>query len=338
MIKPILKLRPVLGATALACGVCMTLASGAATAQTITLATILNQNDVSVQAMEEWNRLLSEKTDGEMSITILSGGTLGGTRELIQQLSSGEIDLNLSSPVVLQFAAPEYQCLEAEYIYESEDQGFAVWRGPIGQEASDAMKKTYGIEIAGVGRRGSRNVTANVPVKEPGDMAGLKMRVTNDLRSKVFASYGAQPAPMALSEVYGALRQGVFDAQENPLSTIFSNRFHEVQDYISLTEHVWTYNIVYANSAFYDGLDDDKKAAFDETLAEALDWLYDAVAKENEDIRAQIEAAGTTEFIEPDKAAFRAAARPILEEYAQANCREGLLAEVDATPPAAGTN
>lgn len=307
---------------------------GPAAAQTVTVATILAQNDVSVEAMEEWDRLLQERTDGEMSLNILAGGTLGGTRELIQQLSSGEVDVNLSSPVVLQFAAPEYQCLEAEYIYDSEDQGFAVWRGEIGQEASDAMRESYGIEIAGIGRRGSRNVTANVPVREPSDMSGLKMRVTNDLRAKVFSAYGAQPAPLALSELYGALRQGVFDSEENPLSTIYSNRFHEVQDYISLTEHVWTYNIVYVNSAFYQGLEDAQREAFDSSLNEAMDWLYDAVEAENQEIRAAIEEAGTTEFIEPDVAAFREQARPILEDYAAANCREGLLTDVDAVEPA----
>lgn len=313
-----------------AASVAAILASGAVEAQTFTMATILNQNDVSVQAMEEWNRLLQERSDGEMQLNILAGGTLGGTRELIQQLSSGEVDINLSSPVVLQFAAPEYQCLEAEYIYESEDHGFAVWRGEIGDEASAAMKEAYGIEIADVGRRGSRNVTANVPVEQPSDMEGLKMRVTNDLRAEVFSTYGAQPAPLALSELYGALRQGVFDAQENPLSTIYSNRFHEVQDYISLTEHVWTYNIVFVNSAFYEGLDEEKRQIFDETLSEAMDWLYDAVAEENAEIRTAIEESGETTFVEPDVAAFREAARPVLKKYAAANCREGLLEDVEA--------
>lgn len=317
----------------LGAGAVLFLACSSAHARTITLASILHQNDVSVQAMEEWKRRLEARTNGKLTINILPGGTLGGTRELIQQLSSGEIDVNLSSPVDLQFAAPEYQCLEAEYIYESEDHGFAVWRGKIGQEVSNAMKERYGIEIAAVGRRGARHVTANVPVKTPSDMTGLKMRVTNDLRAKVFSSFGAQPAPLPLSELYGALRQGVFDAQENPLSTIYSNRFHEVQKYISLTQHVWTYNIVYVNSSFYNGLDEEERSAFDETLSEAMNWLYEAVEKENARIRAHIEEAGTTEFIEPDIAAFRSKARPVLEEFAAANCREGLLNEVDAVNP-----
>ena len=305
------------------------LVPGGADARTITVATILNANDVSTKALEHWNDLLKERTDGRLELNVLSGGTLGGTRELIQQLSSGEIDVNLSSPVVLQFAAPQYQCLEAEYVYRDEDQGFAVWRGKIGQEASDAMKQSYGIEIAAVGRRGSRNVTSNKPIREPSDLKGVKIRVTNDLRAQVFEKYGALPTPLPLSEVYGALRQGVVDAEENPLSTIHSLRFQEVQDYINMTKHVWTYNIVYVNSDFYQGLGQDKKA-FDETLDEAMEWLYNAVAEENDRIVKAIKESGNTEFIEPDVEAFRKEARPVLEAYAKNNCKPGLLDAVDA--------
>ena len=314
-------------------GIALTASAGTLQARTITLATILNANDVSTKAMEQWNEQLTEQTDGRLSLNILSGGTLGGTRELIQQLSSGEIDINLSSPVVLQFAAPQYQCLEAEYVYRDEDHGFAVWNSDIGDEASQAMRDSYGIEIAGVGRRGSRNVTANKPIRKPEDLANLKMRVTNDLRAQVFSEYGALPAPLPLSELYGALRQGVFDAQENPLSTIYSLRFHEVQDYINLTNHVWTYNIVYVNSAFYDSLGEDKQV-FDETLQAAMDWLYDAVEQENATIREAIESGGDAEFIEPDIEAFRTRARPILEAYAADNCKPGLLEQVDAVTAA----
>ncbi|MER0240285.1 TRAP transporter substrate-binding protein [Fulvimarina sp. MAC8] len=305
------------------------LANMAAEARTITVATILNANDVSTQAMDEWNRLLEERTEGRLSLNILPGGTLGGTRELVQQLSSGEIDVNVSSPVVLQFAAPQYQCLEGEYVFENEQHGLDVWRGKVGEEASQALQENYAIEIAAVGRRGSRNVTANKPVRDPSDMAGLKMRVTNDLRTEVFSKFGAQPAPLPLSELYGALRQGVFDAQENPLSTIFSLRFHEVQDYISLTEHIWTYTIVYVNSDFHESLGDDREV-FDQTLNEAMDWLSTKVDEETERVTKAIKDSGDAEIIEPDVAAFREQARPVVEAYAEANCKPGLLAEVDA--------
>lgn len=315
--------------TTLMAGAAVLLGVGVSEAKTVTVATILNANDVSTQAMEKWGELLSARTDGRLELNVMPGGTLGGTRELVQQLSSGEIDVNLSSPVVLQYAAPQYQCLEAEYVYRDEDHGFAVWRGSVGQEASQAMKESYNIEIAGVGRRGSRNVTAKKRVEVPSDLAGLKFRVTNDLRAQVFAEYGAQPAPLPLSELYGALRQGVFDAQENPLSTIYSSRFHEVQDYISLTNHVWTYNLTFVNSDFYASLGEDREA-FDATLQEAMDWLYDAVEEENTSIRKAIEESGEAEFIEPDVAAFREAELPILKNYAEQNCKPGLLDNVEA--------
>lgn len=299
--------------------------AGTAQAETFTVATILNANDVAVQAMKRWDDLLQEETDGRLKLNILAGGTLGGTRELVQQLSSGEIDVNLSSPVVLQEAAPAYQCLEAEYVFRDEDHGFAVWHGDIGQAASDAMHEDYGIQIAAVGRRGSRNVTSNVPVNAPDDLEGVKIRVTNSLRNEVFEAFGAQPAPMALSEVYGALRQGVFEAQENPLSTIHSLRFHEVQDYISMTQHIWTYTITYVNSDMYEGLSEEDRAVFDSTLADSMEWLNDAVAKEEKRIRDDIESSGKAQIVEPDTAPFAEIAGPIVAEFAAKNCAPGLL-------------
>lgn len=304
----------------------------AAQARPITVATVYGARDISAQAMDRWAEALTKATDGRWTISLVPGGTLGGDRELLQQLSTGEIDINLTSPVVMQYVAPQYQCLEGEYIYESEDQGFAVWRGAIGQAASAAMRDQHGIEIIGVGRRGARIVTANRAVEKPEDLNGLKFRVTNNLRSEVFSAYGAQPAPLPLSELYGALRQGVFDAQENPLSTIYSLRFHEVQSHISETNHIWTYNLVLANSGLMDELGDDQ-TAFESTMNEALAWLYDAVEDDDERVRKEILESGQAVFDKPDVAAFRAASRPIVEKYFEANCKPGLLSEIDAVKP-----
>lgn len=102
-----------------------------------------------------------------------------------------------------------------------------------------------------------------------------------------------------------------------------------MQDYISLTNHVWTYNLTFVNSDFYAGLGDDREA-FDATLQEAMDWLYDAVEEENTSIRKAIEESGEAEFVEPDVAAFREAALPILKTYAEQNCKPGILDEVEA--------
>lgn len=300
--------------------------------RTITVGTTLNAKDTSTRSMEKWGELLSEQTDGRINVEVIPGGVLGSDREHLQQLSSGEIDVNLSAAVMLQHVAPEYQCLEAEYIFENEDHGFAVWRGDIGQEISNKIRDEYGIELIDVGRRGARHVTANRPVKEPEDLEGARFRVTNNLRAEVFEAFGVQPAPLPLSELYGALRQKVFDAQENPLATLYSFRLHEVQDYISLTEHVWSYNLVLVNSDFYESLGDDREV-FNSTLAEALDWLYEAALADEEEIKKKIQETGKTEFIEPDIASFREIARPIVRAYAEEHCQPGLIDAIDKIAP-----
>jgi TRAP-type C4-dicarboxylate transport system substrate-binding protein len=152
--------------------------------------------------------------------------------------------------------------------------------------------------------------------------------VTNPLRSQVFSAYGALPGPLPVSELYGALRQGVFDAQENPIPTIFGDRLYEVQKTINLTGHVWSYNVITANSKFLASLKPDQRKIFDETLKEAIDRLNQAVASETDDLIARMKKDVGTEAVPASIAAFRDIAMPVVEKFAQANCRAGLLDDI----------
>lgn len=306
--------------------------AGLAGAETVafTLGTTNGTQDLSTQAMERWRAAMEEKSGGELMMEISSGGALGGDQELLQQLATNEIQLHIAGPVVLHRLVPAYQCLEAEYVYADEAHGFKVWRGPLGQEVSDALKAQYGIEIAAVGARGARQLTANVPVTTPDDLKGVKIRVTNPLRAEIFQAYGALPGNLPVSELYGALMAGVFDAQENPIPTIYGDRFYEVQKYISLTGHVWSFNVVSANSAFVEGLSEQHRAIFDETLAEAIAWLDAAVDADTGTLIEKMKADRGIEVIEPDVAAFSSVAIPIVEAFATENCRPGLLDDVRA--------
>jgi TRAP-type C4-dicarboxylate transport system substrate-binding protein len=158
----------------------------------------------------------------------------------------------------------------------------------------------------------------------------VKIRVTNPLRAEIFEAYGALPGSLPVSELYGALLQGVFDAQENPIPTIFGDRFYEVQKYIDLTGHVWSFNVVSVNSEFVDGLSEAHRKIFDDTLAESVAWLDQAVADDTDALIEQMKQEQGIEIIEPDVAAFSAIATPIVEAFAAENCREGLLADIRA--------
>jgi TRAP-type transport system periplasmic protein len=303
-------------------------APGQAQQVRFTFATTNGLQDLSSRAILRWKDELEKRSNGQIRMEFSSGGALGGDQELLQQLATNEVQMHIAGPVVVHRLLKEYQCLEAEYVYRDEKHGFRVWTGPLGQEVSDRLKARYGIEIVAVGARGARHVTANKPIREPADLKGVKIRVTNPLRSQIFAAYGALPGPLPVSELYGALRQGVFDAQENPIPTIYGDRLYEVQKTINLTGHVWSYNVVTANSKFLASLKPEQRKVFDETLKESIDWLNRAVAGETDELAAKMKKEQGTETIPANVTAFRDIALPIVEKFAQANCRPGLLDDI----------
>jgi TRAP-type transport system periplasmic protein len=269
---------------------------GAAHGQTVTftLGTTNGPNDTSVLAMERWKDAMAEASDGALQMTIIAGGALGGDGAHLQQLSTNEIQVHVAGPVVVHHLLPEYQCLEAEFVYHDEGHGFRVWTGALGDEVNEKLVEGHNIRMVGIGSRGARHITANKAIREPADLQGVKVRVTNPLRERIFAEMGALPGPLSIAELYGALRQGVFDAQENPISTIYGNRFHEVQSHVNLTGHVWSYWVVSASEAFLDSLSDEHRQIFMDTLqSEGIDWLNEVVPQREEELLAEMKAAGT---------------------------------------------
>ncbi len=292
-----------------------------------TFATTNGPKDISSRAVVRWQKAMREASNGELDMTFIPGGALGGDKQLLQQLTSNEIQLHVAGPVVVHHLVREYQCLEAEFVYNNEAHGFRVWTGPLGKEVSKKLEKGYNITIIGVGSRGARNVTSNVPISKPEDLKGVKIRVTNKLRQQVFTAYGALPTPLSITEVYGALQQGVVDAQENPISTIWGNKFYEVQKYINLTGHVWSYWIISANSGFINSLSAKHRKIFMGTLGEAIAWLNKTVASETGKLLKKMEKTGV-KVIKPDVAAFQKIAAPVVKKFAAEKCRPGLLKDI----------
>lgn len=307
------------------------LAANSAAADTVkfTFASTNGPKDFSSQAVVRWQQAMKEASGGELDMTYIPGGALGGDQQLLQQLATNEIQLHVAGPVVVHKLLKAYQCMEAEFVYDDVDHGYRVWTGALGEEVSKALEDEYGITIVGVGLRGARQLTANKPMKTPADLAGVKIRVTNPLRTEVFAAYGALPGPLPVSELYGALRQGVFDAQENPIPTIWGNKFYEVQKSINLTGHVISYYVITANKSFVDSLDEGHRKIFEETLAESVSWLNEKVRSDTDSLLEKMKAEGV-EVVEPDVAAFREIAAPIVAAFAAENCRPGLLDDIAA--------
>ena len=314
----------IVGASLLSLGV-----SGSAEAQVkFTFATTNGVRDFSSQAAVRWQKAMRDASKGGLEMAFIPGGALGNDNQLLQQLSNNEIQFHVAGPVVVHNLLKQYQCMEAEFVYNDAAHGMRVWNGPLGKEVSQALEKDYGITIAAVGARGARHLTANKAVLKPEDLDGVKIRVTNKLREDIFKAYGALPGALAISELYGGLQQGVFDAQENPTSTIWGNKFYEVQKFISLTGHVQSYFVFSANKRFVDSLTPEHRKIFDSTLAEAVAWMNKEVESEEDDLLQKMEKTGRTKVVKPDVAAFQKVAEPIVRQYAAERCKPGLLDEI----------
>ena len=292
-----------------------------------TLGTSNSDKTPSTIAMKKWAEGMREASGGELDMQILSGGALGSDQALLEQLSTNEIQVNIAGPTVVHSLVKEYQCLEAEYTFRDAAHGLRVWTGALGREVSDALTERYNIRVVAVAHRGARDVTANKLIKAPEDFKDVKVRVTNKLRQKVFAAFGANPVPMSFTELYGGLQTGTVDAQENPLNAIIGQSFFEVQDYLIKTDHVWSYYVTTANNDFYQGLSEKHRKIFDEELARVMAETNAEVLASFERDEKFLQSKGM-KIVTVDPAPFEKIAKPIVAEFAKEYCRPGILDDI----------
>jgi len=190
------------------------------------------------------------------------------------------------------------------------------------------LAEAKGYKLLAVWENGFRHITNNArPIVKPGDLQGMKLRVPEGKwRVKMFQAYGANPSPMALSEVFVALQTGVMDGQENPLTQIWSSKFQEVQKYLSLTGHVYTPAYLAIGARRYAGFPGDVQAALGQAAKDTQAYVYEQAAKLDSDLLAKIKTSGI-QVNEADKDAFIAASKAVYEEFGKDVPAGGKLVE-----------
>ncbi|MEM8876557.1 MAG: TRAP transporter substrate-binding protein [Pseudomonadota bacterium] len=238
---------------------------------------------------------------------------LGKDRELLQKLKLGQVTFSLPSSV-MSSVAPEFGVFEMPYIIKDREHMKRVQAelGDVFQQA--ALREGY--RIVGYFENGFRHITNNIrPINTPEDLAGVKLRTPNgEWRVKMFQTYGANPTPMAFSEVFTAIQTKVIDGQENPYAQIASAKFQEVQKYLSITGHVYTPGYVLVAENQWQQLPEDVRADLEACGSETQAFVYEHAAKLETELLDVIKAAGV-EVNEADKDAFIAASATIYEEF-----------------------
>lgn len=266
-------------------------------------------------SVNEFVKNANARLGDRAEVQAFGSSQLGKDKELLQKLKLGQIAFSLPSSV-MSSVADEFGVFEMPYIIKDREHMKAV-QAEIGDSVFNAAAEAKGYKILSYYENGFRHITNNTrPVNVPADLEGIKLRTPNgEWRVKMFQLYGANPTPMAFSDVFTALKTEVIDGQENPYAQIWSAKFQEVQKYLSITGHVYTPAYVLVSAKHFAKLPEDIQADLMAAAAESQDAVYEMAAKLETDLLENLKNGGI-EVNTADKAAFVEASKPIYDEFA----------------------
>jgi len=235
---------------------------------------------------------------------------LGNESELLEQVASGSLDMAVAGPSFLGVWEQNAAVLDAAYLFQDVDHFVETANGEQMKAVFDELYESSDIKVLSSWYYGTRHVTANKKISTAADFAGLKIRTPNaPLYLANVSAMGGTATPMALDEVYLALQQGVIDAQENPIPTIATAKFNEVQDYINLTGHMIQGVQLNTGRAVYEGLSDEERTALEEAMQAGAEATRTCVEEQEQSILEEWKTGSGIQVNEDvDRASFAAAA------------------------------
>jgi tripartite ATP-independent transporter DctP family solute receptor len=275
-----------------------------------------NPGSLFQKSADEFAKRANAKLGGKAKVSVFGASQLGNDRELLQKLKLGTVDFALPS-TVMSSEADVFGVFEMPYLVKDRNHMKRIEKEIFWSKLEPAVEKK-GLKIIAVWENGYRHITNNKqPINVPKDLDGLKLRTPKGKwRVKMFQAYGANPSPLAFSEVFTALKTGVYDGQENPFAQIYSGKFHEVQKFLSITGHVYTPAYVTVGAKRWASLPADVRNTLETVAKETQAFVYETATKDEDDLLAKIKAAGV-KVNQADKNAFIAASKPVYAEFAK---------------------
>jgi tripartite ATP-independent transporter DctP family solute receptor len=199
---------------------------------------------------------MEKNSNGVFEVTIYPNGQLGNDAQIVEAVQEGDVEMMFTNTGNLLSFVPDLGVFAVPFVFPSHEVAYKVLDGEFGKEMLDIMEKKG--SMVGLGYLEAvayRDLSSSRPVRTPADLSGIKIRVmTNPIHIAIWERLGAQPTAISFAELYTALQQGTVDAQENPLELFISQRFYEVQKYVTLTHHIFTTGMLAANPAWFNGL------------------------------------------------------------------------------------
>ena len=310
-------LKSVIAATALA------LASSGALAQApivIKFSHVVAPETPKGKGAEKFKELAEKYTNGRVKVEVYPNSQLYKDKEEVDALQLGAVQM--LAPSLAKFGplgAKEFEVFDLPFILPNKAALRKVTEGQLGKTL---FKKLDSKGIVGLAYwdNGFKVMSANKPLRMPEDFRGLKIRIqSSKVLEAQMRALGAIPQVMAFSEVYQGLQTGVVDGSENTPSNMYTQKHHEVQKYITLSDHGYIGYAVIANKKFWDGLPADVRGQLDKAMTESTAYANEISQKENDEALAEMKKSGKSEFIEltaEQKAAWRKALEPVYADMA----------------------
>lgn len=276
---------------------------------------------------EKFAEIVDERSEGRMQVSIFANEQLSGGDQVAgaEQLVNGDKALAYYSPIIYSGIDPRFGVITAPFLYDSLETVDEVMQGE-GHDVYDELLDDLGIEFLGFGESGFRQLTSNTPVRAPGDLSGLKIRVAgSSLFLDIYSELGADPTAMNFAEVFTSLQNGTIDGQENPVDTLYTAGLNEVQDYVTKWNYVYDPILLGMNQEVFDGLSDEDKEIVTEAGREANEFQMQLNRdRADEQFESLDEDMEIIELSAEELEAFREAMEPIYDQYQDTWTEENL--------------
>ncbi len=276
------------------------------------------------KASEFFSKRAGELTKGKVKVEVYANSTLYKDKEEMEALQLGAVQM--LAPSLAKFGplgVKEFEVFDLPFIFDNYAELHKVTQGPVGKQLL-AKLEPKGIRGLAYWDNGFKSMSANKPLKTPEDFKGQKMRIqSSKVLEAQMRSVGALPQVMAFSEVYQALQTGVVDGTENPHSNLYTQKMHEVQKHMTLTEHGYLGYAVITNKKFWDGLPADVRGQLDQAMKEATDYANKIAKEENDQALEKVKASGKTQVYAPTPAERLAIKKAMAKTHKEMESRIG---------------
>ncbi len=251
-----------------------------------------NTQEAGHKAFEKFGEIVSAETDGRISVEIYPGGQLGSVQDAFEQTRRGDIDMSVAATTLFTQTIPEFAVWDSFFMFDDAEHAYRVLDGKAGQEM---MKPLEPMNLVGLGYMeiGFRNFSnSKHPIVKAEDVAGLKIRGYSPMQIKAWEAAGATLTNLAWAEVFTSLQQNLIDGQESAVASFYNAKFYEAQKYLSLTNHIYTNWLWYANKDFMDALTPEDRTIIEAAAKEAINYDRALLAEDQEATLAKLPELG----------------------------------------------